>query len=201
MPGAEAGQRVLDALRSDERPKLVLWADSDPVLPPETGERFAAALGTESHHVIADASHFLQEDAGPADRRPDRRLAGSRGLSGRPGAAGKRFGLAEAGRRRSRSTASASVSSVRLAASLTARARLAGAAGADALRRAAPTASSPPAPTVSCHPRLVRGAGDVVGMREHLVALQRPADRLRRAPRHDRAEANMPPIDFGTYTS
>src|SRR5438045_9107708 len=33
MPGAAAGQQVLDALRSDERPKLVLWADSDPVLP------------------------------------------------------------------------------------------------------------------------------------------------------------------------
>jgi haloalkane dehalogenase len=65
MPGAEAGQRVLDALRSDARPKLVLWADSDPVLPFETGQKFAAALGTEIDHVIADASHFLQEDAGP----------------------------------------------------------------------------------------------------------------------------------------
>src|SRR5438874_3349119 len=28
-PGAEAGQRVLDALRGDTRPKLILWADSD----------------------------------------------------------------------------------------------------------------------------------------------------------------------------
>jgi haloalkane dehalogenase len=64
-PGAEAGQRVLDALRDDERPKLVLWADSDPVIPPETGERFAAALGTSIDHVIADAGHFLQEDQGP----------------------------------------------------------------------------------------------------------------------------------------
>jgi haloalkane dehalogenase len=64
MPGAEAGQRVLDALRSDKRPTLILWADSDPVLPLQTGERFAAALGTEIDHVIADASHFLQEDAG-----------------------------------------------------------------------------------------------------------------------------------------
>jgi haloalkane dehalogenase len=64
MPGAEAGQRVLDAMRADTRPKLVLWADSDPVLPLETGRRFAAALGTEIDHVIADASHFLQEDAG-----------------------------------------------------------------------------------------------------------------------------------------
>src|ERR1700748_407330 len=58
MPGAAAGQRVLEALRSDTRPKLFLWADSDPVLPLETGQRFAAALGTEIDHVIADASHF-----------------------------------------------------------------------------------------------------------------------------------------------
>ncbi len=65
MPGGEAGQRVLDALRSDSRPKLFLWADSDPVLPLETGRRFAAALGGEIDHVIAGASHFLQEDAGP----------------------------------------------------------------------------------------------------------------------------------------
>jgi haloalkane dehalogenase len=64
-PGADAGQRVLDALRADERPKLFLWAESDPVLPLETGRRFAAALGGEIDHVIAGASHFLQEDAGP----------------------------------------------------------------------------------------------------------------------------------------
>jgi haloalkane dehalogenase len=64
-PGAEAGQRVLEALKSDQRPKLMLWADSDPVLPLATGERFASALGTQIDHVITDASHFLQEDAGP----------------------------------------------------------------------------------------------------------------------------------------
>ena len=63
-PGAEAGQRVLDVLRDDQRPKLVLWADSDPVLPSHTGERFAEALGTTVDHVIEDAGHFLQEDAG-----------------------------------------------------------------------------------------------------------------------------------------
>jgi haloalkane dehalogenase len=64
-PGAETGQRVLDALRSDQRPKLVLWADSDPVIPPETGARLADALGTRIDHLIPDASHFLQEDQGP----------------------------------------------------------------------------------------------------------------------------------------
>jgi haloalkane dehalogenase len=64
MPGAQAGQRVLDAMQADGRPKLVLWADSDPVIPLDVGRRFAQALGTEVEHVIADASHFLQEDAG-----------------------------------------------------------------------------------------------------------------------------------------
>src|SRR5436305_94851 len=64
-PGAAAGRRVLDALRSDRRPKLFLWADSDPVLPLQTGQRLAAALGSRVDQVIAEASHFLQEDAGP----------------------------------------------------------------------------------------------------------------------------------------
>src|SRR6202035_4032174 len=31
--GADAGERVLAALREDSRPTLMLWADSDPVLP------------------------------------------------------------------------------------------------------------------------------------------------------------------------
>ena len=65
MPGAQEGQRVLAALGIDTRPKLVVWADSDPVLPLETGHRFAAAISATVDHVIANASHFLQEDAGP----------------------------------------------------------------------------------------------------------------------------------------
>jgi haloalkane dehalogenase len=64
-PGAAAGQRVLEELRGDQRPTLMLWADSDPVLPLATGERFAQALGQPSPRTIADASHFLQEDQGP----------------------------------------------------------------------------------------------------------------------------------------
>lgn len=64
-PGAEAGRRVLDALTGDTRPKLLLWADQDPILPLETGHRFAAAIGAEVSHVIPDAGHFLQEDQGP----------------------------------------------------------------------------------------------------------------------------------------
>jgi haloalkane dehalogenase len=63
MPGAAAGQRVLDAMRSDTRPKLFLWADSDPVIPSSVGERFASQLGGEIE-LVANASHFLQEDAG-----------------------------------------------------------------------------------------------------------------------------------------
>lgn len=63
-PGAQAGQRVLEALSSDERPKLVLWADRDPILPLEVGRRFAERIGAGEPTVIENASHFLQEDAG-----------------------------------------------------------------------------------------------------------------------------------------
>jgi haloalkane dehalogenase len=64
-PGARAGQRVLEQLREDRRPTLMLWADSDPVLPLSVGERFAHAIGRDAPHTIPDASHFLQEDQGP----------------------------------------------------------------------------------------------------------------------------------------
>lgn len=63
-PGAAAGRRVLSALREDRRPTLMLWGDSDPVLPLSTGERFAAAIGREPPRAIEGASHFLQEDRG-----------------------------------------------------------------------------------------------------------------------------------------
>jgi haloalkane dehalogenase len=64
MAGAEAGQRVLDALPGLDVPKLVLWADKDPILTAETGRRFAAAVGAPEPEFIENASHFLQEDAG-----------------------------------------------------------------------------------------------------------------------------------------
>jgi haloalkane dehalogenase len=64
-PGAAAGQRVQDALGEDARPTLILWADSDPILPPQVGERFAAAIGGPPPRPIEDAGHFLQEDQGP----------------------------------------------------------------------------------------------------------------------------------------
>jgi haloalkane dehalogenase len=64
MPGAAAGKRVLEALRTDERPKLHLWADSDPIIPFKVGERFAEAINADPPEKIENASHFLQEDAG-----------------------------------------------------------------------------------------------------------------------------------------
>jgi haloalkane dehalogenase len=64
-PGAAAGQRVLEALRTDRRPTLMLWGDSDPVLPPSVGERFASSIGRPPPRLIEGAGHFLQEDCGP----------------------------------------------------------------------------------------------------------------------------------------
>jgi pimeloyl-ACP methyl ester carboxylesterase len=64
MPGAAAGRRALDALHGDERPTLVLWADSDPVLPFEVGEAFSRLIGAVPPRRVENASHFLQEDAG-----------------------------------------------------------------------------------------------------------------------------------------
>jgi haloalkane dehalogenase len=64
-PGAAEGERVTEALRSDRRPSLVLWADSDPVLPFSVGERFAESIGRPAPRKIENASHFLQEDQGP----------------------------------------------------------------------------------------------------------------------------------------
>jgi haloalkane dehalogenase len=63
-PGAQAGQDVLEALAASELPTLMLWADGDPILTPETGRRFAAAIGRPEPEVVVNASHFLQEDQG-----------------------------------------------------------------------------------------------------------------------------------------
>lgn len=63
-PGAAEGRRVADALRTDERPALVLWADSDPILPFKLGEALSAAFGYPAPRPIENAGHFLQEDAG-----------------------------------------------------------------------------------------------------------------------------------------
>lgn len=65
MAGAAEGKRVADALRVDQRPALLLWADSDPILPFAVGERIASQLELPAPRKVADAGHFLQEDAGP----------------------------------------------------------------------------------------------------------------------------------------
>jgi len=64
-PGAASGREVLQALRDDRRPVLMLWADSDLALPLSIGERFAASIGRPPPRVIEGAGHFLQEDCGP----------------------------------------------------------------------------------------------------------------------------------------
>jgi haloalkane dehalogenase len=63
--GAVEGKRVADGLREDDRPSLVLWADSDPILPFSVAESVSSRLNLTPPRKIADAGHFLQEDAGP----------------------------------------------------------------------------------------------------------------------------------------
>jgi haloalkane dehalogenase len=65
-PGADAGRRVLAALREDRRPLLMLWGERDPVLPPAVGEEFAHALGRPAPRLVPEAGHYLQEDQGEA---------------------------------------------------------------------------------------------------------------------------------------
>jgi haloalkane dehalogenase len=64
-PGAAEGRNTLHALREDRRPTLMLWGDSDPVLPLSVAESFAGAIGKPAPRTIEDAGHFLQEDKGP----------------------------------------------------------------------------------------------------------------------------------------
>lgn len=63
-PGAAEGRRVAEALREDERPTLVLWADSDPILPFSVGEQVSSRLNFPAPRAIENAGHYLQEDAG-----------------------------------------------------------------------------------------------------------------------------------------
>ena len=63
-PGAEAGRDALAALEASSPPALVLWADSDPIITPKMGARLAEKIGWPEPEIIADASHFLQEDQG-----------------------------------------------------------------------------------------------------------------------------------------
>jgi haloalkane dehalogenase len=66
-PGADAIRSMVDALRGETRPTLLLWAEADPIFP---RERFAAQLvelipsAGGRLDVVEDAGHFLQEDQG-----------------------------------------------------------------------------------------------------------------------------------------
>jgi haloalkane dehalogenase len=65
-PGAEAGQRVVDLLRQDKRPALLMWGDSDPALPLDpVGRKVQTLFPTaEELTIIHDGGHYLQEDQG-----------------------------------------------------------------------------------------------------------------------------------------
>ena len=64
-PGAARGQRTQAALEADHRPKLLLWADSDPIIPLKAGQRLAEIVNAPPPRTIENAGHFLQEDQGP----------------------------------------------------------------------------------------------------------------------------------------
>lgn len=65
-PGAAEGGLVIERLRSDDRPALVVWAGADSVLPLEpVGRQFQRLFRTaDDLTVIRDAGHYLQEDQG-----------------------------------------------------------------------------------------------------------------------------------------
>jgi haloalkane dehalogenase len=64
-PSAAAMLQATDALRSWRNPTLVLFGDSDPIFSVRVAERIAAFIpGAEPAQTVANAGHFLQEDAG-----------------------------------------------------------------------------------------------------------------------------------------
>ncbi|MBJ7354926.1 MAG: alpha/beta fold hydrolase [Thermoleophilaceae bacterium] len=63
-PDAIEGRRALEAFAAGTWPKLVLWADKDPVLPRKLGDVLATRINAGSAITIENAGHFLQEDAG-----------------------------------------------------------------------------------------------------------------------------------------
>lgn len=65
-PGAAEGRAAIEALSEDTRPILLLWADSDVVLPLDsTGRALEKTFAlSEPLRVIEGAGHFLPEDQG-----------------------------------------------------------------------------------------------------------------------------------------
>jgi haloalkane dehalogenase len=65
-PVARAGREIVAALRGDERPALLMWAESDPIFPREQfAGALAAALPRGGDVVLLEgAGHFVPEDRG-----------------------------------------------------------------------------------------------------------------------------------------
>ena len=92
-PGAAEGKRVADALREDERPTLVLWADSDPVLP---------LLGRRTG--LRASSTSRRRGRSPTPPTSSRRTPGRRSARSSPSGSG----LSSAARGRGRAASSTS---------------------------------------------------------------------------------------------
>lgn len=63
-PDAVVGRRVLETFVEATWPKLVLWADKDPVLPQKLGDVLAERIKAPAPVPVVNAGHFLQEDQG-----------------------------------------------------------------------------------------------------------------------------------------
>jgi haloalkane dehalogenase len=64
-PSAPRMLEVREALRSWDRPTMIVFSDSDPIFSPRVGERFAELIpGAEAAETLTGAGHFLQEDKG-----------------------------------------------------------------------------------------------------------------------------------------
>jgi haloalkane dehalogenase len=64
-PNAAPLLAIREALKAWEKPALVLFGDSDPIFPPQVAERISELIpGALPAETIADAGHFVQEDAG-----------------------------------------------------------------------------------------------------------------------------------------
>ena len=65
-PNAEPLRRLQEQLGRWEQPALVLFSDSDPIFSTQDAERMAELIpGAGEAEIVANAGHFLQEDAGP----------------------------------------------------------------------------------------------------------------------------------------
>jgi haloalkane dehalogenase len=66
-PASDDNRAAWEVLRELDRPALIAFGDSDPItaaMAPILQRTLPGAAGRE-HPVIANAGHFLQEDAGP----------------------------------------------------------------------------------------------------------------------------------------